>query len=531
MRNFPYLRPVLLALLLLLGTVVRVAQFGQLPPGLNLDEAASAYEAYSLAETGKDRWSDQLPAYFPHWGSGQNVLLAYLTVPVVKVFGLNLVSARLVMLLLAVLTLPLLFYCLRPLGWFTAWLATLLLAVAPWHYMLAHWALESNLVPFFMLLGCTLLSRALHTGRRRWIVPALLPFALSLYAYGTTVVVLPPLLLAMLLLHFRQVWLRRGSWLLALGLFGVVAAPFGLFFLENYVAGRNFAWTDHLFFATPLLPSSRLAQVSHASWSAILLNNWEFATSGFDDGTCYNLLPGYKPLLSATLPLALAALVVGGWQLRQQRGRYQRTLANVVLAVFATWGLASLGLFFSVGLNVNRFNHAYLPCIVLAGWVLALAISNFNPAVPRPALRVGVAAWLLFEGSLSLTTYFTSYRHGPIKQFFNEGLDEAYAALGSTWGIEQVRITENIPLSYVYALFYLRYPPAQFQREAHVEVTNGEYRVHRFGRYVFDAAELRPGQPYSYLSRLNEYASIDRQHRQIFFQNEQWEVGVITPGN
>ena len=214
MSKSTYLRTALLALTLLLGVFIRVGQFPHLPPGLNQDEAASAYEAYSLAETGQDKWGNPLPAYFPAWGSGQNVLLAYLTAPVVKVFGLSVFTARVVSLLLGLLTLPLLYYCLRPLGWFVALLGTLLLAVAPWHFMLSHWGLESNLVPFFMLLGCTTLSRALLTQRRRWIVPALVPFALSLYAYGTTVVVLPVLLGVVGLLCFRQVWAQRaaGCW-------------------------------------------------------------------------------------------------------------------------------------------------------------------------------------------------------------------------------------------------------------------------------------------------------------------------------
>ncbi|MFD1875349.1 hypothetical protein [Hymenobacter bucti] len=83
-----------------LGVAMRVGHFPSVPPGLNPDEAANAY---SLAETGANRWGNYLPAYFPVWGSGQNVLLAYLTVPVVKALGLNLWLVRLVPLLLGLL--------------------------------------------------------------------------------------------------------------------------------------------------------------------------------------------------------------------------------------------------------------------------------------------------------------------------------------------------------------------------------------------------------------------------------------------
>jgi 4-amino-4-deoxy-L-arabinose transferase-like glycosyltransferase len=520
----------LLALVVALGTWVRVAHFPAIPPGLNQDEAASAYEAFSLALTGLDKWGTPWPAYFPAWGSGQNVLLAYLTVPVVKLFGLNVFTARVVMLALGLGTLPLLAWCLRPAGRFVALLATLTLAVAPWHFMLSRWALESNALPFFMLLGCGLLARALSTGQRRWIVPALLPFALSLYAYGTTAVVLPPLLGLVLALAWRQVRAQWGAWLLSLGLFAVVALPFGIFFAENYLAHHNFAWTDHLFFATPLLIASRAGQVSGGSLAATLATNFRFLLSGCDDGTVYNLLPGYKLLLSTTLPLALLGALLGAWQLAQRRSRLLATPAGAVLTVLAAWGLASFVLFCTIELNVNRFNHFYVPCIALAAWAVAVVVRNFQPTVPRALVRAGVLAWTLTAGGLAVYQYFSTYPSGAIREQFSAGLGEAFAALDGLWGTGQVRITDRLPLPYIYTLFYTRYPPAQFQREAQVRIVGGAYEVRRFGRFVFTPEELANPHAYAYLSRRDEYPDTPEQHRQVIFTNDLWEVGLMQPG-
>lgn len=525
----------LVALVLSLGVGVRVAQFPRNPPGFNQDEAASAYEAYSLAETGRDKWGNALPAYFPAWGSGQNVLLAYLTVPAIKVFGLSVFSARLPALVLGLLTLPLLFFSLLPVGRGVALLGLLLLAVAPWHFLLARWGLESNLVPFFMLLGCTLLARALRTGRRRWIVPALLPFALSLYAYGTTIVVLPLLLGAVLVLAFGRLRRHAGAWLLALGLFLLVAAPFLLFFTENYLAHRNFAWTDRLFFSTPLLPANRISQVS-GTWGATLAANLKFVAAGFDDGTSYNLLPGFSLLPPLVLPLAALALVVGARRAarRLRSGVGAAALWDSpragVLTVFALWGLASLGLFFAFELNVNRFNHFFLPCLGLAAWGLPLLLDSFRPEVPKRLLWAGVLGWLALQSGRAIQNLFGAYRQGPIREQFNDGLGEAFSVVGSLWGINQVRITSQMPLPYVYTLFYLRYPPAQFQREADVRVAGGTYQVRRFGRYVFADELLTPNQPYGYLSRKNELADTGPRHRQVIFTNDAWEVGIVEPG-
>lgn len=516
-------------LVLGLGTAVRTAHFPGIPPGLNQDEAASAYEAYALAETGHDKWGNHLPVYLPGWGSGQNALQSYLMVPVVKALGLSIASARLVPLLLGLLTLPLFFYCLRPLGRYPALLGLTLLALVPWHFMLARWALESNLVVFWMLLGCTTLSRAINTQRRRWIVPALLPFAVALYAYGTTAIVLPPLLLVGVGFSWERVRQRPGAWLLAAGLFGLAAAPFGLFFIENYVLGHNLAWTDKLFFSTPLLPSTRLSQVGQSSLRDIYEFNVKMVRGGFDDHQVFNQLLGYPLLLDFTWSLAALGFGVLLYRLGRWRRRLADYPADVVALVFLAWGLACGPLLFLFTLNVNRANHFFVPCLALAAWVTALIIRNLRAGVPQQFIRVAVLVFFLLEGSLAARYYFLYYPHGPIKEQFAAGLPEAFAAVSRLRGVAQVRITNQLYLPYVYALFYLRYPPEQFRREVQVEVVDGAYKVHKFGRYVFDEQYLVPNRPYAYLARKDEVKEDAQHHKQVLFSNESWEVGTVQP--
>src|SRR4051812_45596366 len=97
----------LLVFLLLLGTAARIYKFPSLPAGLHQDEISEAYESYSILHSGADRWGYHLPAYFVSWGSGQNVLQSYLSIPVIAVTGLTRVGARLAPLLCGLGTLPL----------------------------------------------------------------------------------------------------------------------------------------------------------------------------------------------------------------------------------------------------------------------------------------------------------------------------------------------------------------------------------------------------------------------------------------
>jgi 4-amino-4-deoxy-L-arabinose transferase-like glycosyltransferase len=532
LKKNAFIYPVLILGILLLGLVLRTFRFPEIPPGLNIDEAVSAYEAFSLLETGKDKWGHPWPAYFPGWGSGQNVLLAYLSTPLIQVFGLNIFSARLPLLLVSLLTLPLFYLSLRPLGRFPALAGLLMLCLVPWHFMLSRWALESNLLPFFMLLGCYALSRALLTQQKRWIVPCLLPFALALYAYGTTVMVLPVLLGLAGVFYFKQLRARWRAWLGALTLFGVAAFPFLLFFVENHLLHANLAWTDHLFFATPILPSNRLDQINAGTWVDTLYANYYFLRAGCNDYSNYNLMPGFRPLLRFLVPLAvLGGLLGGGLLLLSPKKFLADKPANTVIAVFLFWAAASFMLFVSFKLNINRFNHFYLPAIAITAWLLHLLTASLR----RPALKRGgqaaLVAWILLESSPGIRHYFTAYPQTNIRETFNAGLQPAFAALQKL-PVNQVYLPHDLmPLSltYIYALFYLQYPPAALQQHGDFKIENGVYRVNRFGKYAFYEAYLRPGQAYGFLVRKGQQLPDSTRAREVYFENETWQVGIVKP--
>jgi hypothetical protein len=271
-----------------------------------------------------------------------------------------------------------------------------------------------------------------------------------------------------------------------------------------------------------------MSQVAGGSWLDTAQLNMDFLLNGFDDGTSYNVLPGVKPLFDFVVPLAVIGLLLGLWKLVRRRGQAFASPQGIVVAIFAAWAVASLSLFFSFGLNVNRFNHAYLPCIVLAAWAVATITSRIRPVVLMQASRWGAVAVVAVVGGLAINDYFTSYRDSRIITDFNDGLGDAFKAAENLWGVEQVRITPSMPLPYVYTLFYLNYPPAQFQREAKVTVENGNYSVKRFGKYVFADEELNQSQSYGYLARRNEQPEVAGRKRLVLFINDTWEVGLMN---
>lgn len=93
-KSSPLLLSLVFSVIFLFGIFLRFYQLGSIPPGPEWDEASVGYNAYSIAQTGKDEHGNKLPLIFPAFGDYKNPLYIYLTAPIVKLFGLNMVTAR-----------------------------------------------------------------------------------------------------------------------------------------------------------------------------------------------------------------------------------------------------------------------------------------------------------------------------------------------------------------------------------------------------------------------------------------------------
>ena len=166
--------------ILLVGFAVRLAALGELPCGLNQDEAYAAYNAWSLLHYGVDSAGYRNPVYLVAWGSGMNALETYLMMPFIALFGTDTFVLRLPQALVACLSLVCV-YSLgrRTLGRGFALCALAVLATSPWHVMMSRWALESNLAPGFLLFGLYFFVRGMSSPR--WLYASAAAYGLSLY--------------------------------------------------------------------------------------------------------------------------------------------------------------------------------------------------------------------------------------------------------------------------------------------------------------------------------------------------------------
>ncbi len=456
----------LAASLLLAGALLRFLRLGAFPPGLNQDEASIGFDAWSLLHLGMDRNGDAWPVLFVSWGSGQNVLYAYLSLPFLAVFGLSATSVRLCAAFWGSVSLGA-FWLLarRTAGRGFGLLALALLALNPWHFMLSRWALESNLLPAFLLLGTLALS---YVNRKPWaLCLAAALYALGLYAYGTAFLFLPLFLLGASLRVLRRGCVKPRHFLAALGLFLLIALPLMLCQARNAL---GLGEMKLLWMTLPALTETRqAATVSFSPKHLLELGKLLWRQS---DGLPWNSA-GPFGLFYGLPGLALVLAGLGSLLYRLVRGRLEDARAYVLLAL-----LSALAASLFIEVNVNRVNFLFLPLVWCQAEGLALLRRRFAPAlIPCLAALLLAAAfmgrWYVTKGAERLAPAF------------HAGLTEAIAYAESLEP-EEIWISGEVNMPYIYALFASKGDTAEFLDTVRYRNPRGAFRqVASFGKYRF----------------------------------------------
>jgi len=202
-----------LILVLLLAALLRLLFLGEYPAGLNADEAALGYNAYSLIQTGADEHGVSWPLVFRSFDDYKPPLYVYIVLPFVYLFGLTPFVVRLPSALLGIATVYLTYLLVNQLfpkqelavggkKLRLSLLTAFLLAISPWHLHFSRGAWEVNVALFFLTLGLYAFFKALNSPR--FYILSALSFVASLYTYHSIRIIAPLLLLVLVILHHKQ---------------------------------------------------------------------------------------------------------------------------------------------------------------------------------------------------------------------------------------------------------------------------------------------------------------------------------------
>ncbi len=226
-------------LILILATFLRVWNISDRPSGLNADEAALGYNAYSLMLTGKDEHGHPWPVNLESFGDFKPAGYSYLLIPFIKVFGLTEFAVRLPSAIFGVLGVLGIYLLTKELiNWKTGQLAALLLAVSPWHLHFSRGAWEVNVSTTLIIFGIWLFVKWLKNPKLIYLSFVICHLTLSMYFYQSSRVIAPLLGLGIFIMYFKKFRENYKQSLIAFMLLLLLLLPLSLSLIYSDASSR-----------------------------------------------------------------------------------------------------------------------------------------------------------------------------------------------------------------------------------------------------------------------------------------------------
>jgi len=206
----------ILFLIILFAAILRLYYLGKTPISLEWDEVALGYDAYSILKTGRDQFGQFLPLTFRSIDDYKPPLYIYADVPAVFIFGLNEFSARFPSAIFGIIAVALTYYLVLEIfrdrkkreKHLLALLASLFLAISPWHLQFSRAAFETNLSVTITISAVLFFLKGIKGNSQSFILSSVF-FGLALFSYHSTRVVTPLLLLSLFLIFHQSLPSRK----------------------------------------------------------------------------------------------------------------------------------------------------------------------------------------------------------------------------------------------------------------------------------------------------------------------------------
>lgn len=223
-------------IIIMLGALLRIWGLQQYPIHLSHDEVSQAYDAISIAQTGKDIYGNFLPTIFPSVGDFKSPFYTYATVLVYILIGNHEWMIRVVGVVFGILIIPAVF-------WFTykliknykiALFAAFFTAISPSEIHFSRKSFEGGAGIFFVLIAFACFLTYLEKQKNpRWLYLGTFFSAFGMYTYFSHAIIIP-LMLVVFILIFRKRFDRRvKKYLSILILWILLVVPLIIIILTN----------------------------------------------------------------------------------------------------------------------------------------------------------------------------------------------------------------------------------------------------------------------------------------------------------
>lgn len=494
-----------LALILVAAFLLRFFFLTSNPPSLNWDEISHGYNAFSILKTGSDEWGQIMPiANFRAYGDYPLPLNLYFTMPFILLFGLTDFAIRLPHVVMGSLMVISTFFVAWGLtkNKFVSFLSAILVAISPWTLFTSRFVLQSNLS--VLLLTTSLACFLNREYSKKLVTISFLLLGLSLFAYNTTRIISPLILVTIWLLYKEKLWSLKNRVILA-----VFFIPVSLILMGSNSRARSSV--------VSIIDSGAIARIENQRNTSNLppllnklvnnrpvyfLNQFSKNYIGyfsptflfFKGGTQYQFsLPDFGLLYQTNLPFLYLGLFILIRESFRKQKNYQMILAILLIAPipaamtnekFAVLRssamlpipmiLSSIGLYYIYDLLNRKYKIILMSLYILITLILMTAYLN-NYLYKYPV------------------SYSSSWQYGykEVVEYIKEN-DDKYA---------KIVMTKKYGEPHEYVLFYLQYDPQSYKNDKNLNrfYQSNWWWVDGFGKFYFVNDWQIPKEGYKFI--------------------------------
>lgn len=498
--NQKVLQIILLVFIILLAAVLRLYQLGVVPAAPDWDEAALGYNAYSILLTGKDEYGQFMPIVLQSFDDYKPALYMYFIVPLIPLFGLDIIAVRLPSAIMGILTVLATYFLVKELfkRKDLALVASFLLAISPWHIQFSRVAFETNTGLAFNVFGALFFLKGL---KKPWLlIISAVFFGLNLSVYQSDRVFTPLLAAMLIIIYWKELFRLPKKYIVAAFMVGIlVVLPLAYYVTTNSKALSRLKGVSVFTEPTTMKNESQIRYTDdkqHLNPTGIYFHNkWVTYSrevlsgymSHFDLNWLFirgDLARHHAPAMGQMYLWELPFLLFGLYALI-----FFKFPTKAKILIFVWFFLAPVPASVTNGVPHAVRTLNFLPTFqifVALGLVFAYEfVRNYRNVKWKYPLYAVVLFFAMFNFIYYLNQYFVQQNYFTSYDW-QYGHKEAVAYVKEKESqYKKIIVSDQVPLdqSHMFFLFYLKYPPELYQ---HAGNTTGGFReIHKFDKYEF----------------------------------------------
>lgn len=482
---------------------LNIYKASKVPACINADEAAFGFNAYSILQTGRDEYGARDPLRLKSFGDYKMPAYVYLTIPFIKILGLNDTSTHAVNNILAI-AFPIVVYLLaseifedKRVGI----LAAFFTAVSMGIHIVSRQAHEAYLASFLIIVSSIFLLKYLKRAQIKYALGLIISASLLLFAYqsGRIFVVFYA---AFIFFYFlaKKILFKKNSLMFLIIFMSLMLC---IFFIDIKIQPAR---VSNLLFYNSKGFSLKINELRGEGGSKILYNKLtvglaavlnqhlkyyspQFLAMDGDSNPRFGF-PGMAPVTYIEYLL----LFIGVYFIFKNKEKFAPYL--LLLLLVAPFG----GSLAWTETSLTRTYLMLVPIYILAGYGGIKIYQSLQKRLQMKYVFAVIGALFVFEIYFLFFSWDFYLNHYPKRALVIRAWECGYKEMASyiqknTNSVDKFYITRAIGQPYMHLLYELQYPPEKYQKQAQLSGPDeyGFGQVTRFDKFEF-TTDIPSGQ-------------------------------------